>query len=756
MTEHNEATNEHEEERIAESLADPAAQAEATRIIGQVNVVPEARKKSYIDKVLDMPAGEKRDALLAGWLDKHGEEADEGLQGRVFAAIGQREAALPPVIDWSRAEESFEKLISPTSYGGNPEQKKAAADRWLDLYGRHESVTVEMREQLEKIINPETEFSDDLKEWIRNYCLESVFERGERNYRTILGSLVNMGGALDAERNIPLDKINLLKPQIQELVEALGLDNFISIRGVVSEWDGLKKLEEITSSTLKSALFVPEYTERWVEGDYDKDDNRIGDRMVTLPGENGVAKNMQEEVSKGILALKNFFDNNEYWDFVGVSADKRTKLYKQLGLNKYVGEVAFAMGMSNLIFTETKGTSLDPFLFMVHGDTKRRKSREVAVDREVTAMAYVQFQMANKDKSPSPDEIEVWLSQHFPSHLIPTGLSAGGMAALENGNWLKWRVQENLFSASQRAIDITYETNKDYWIAIANAGFDVGGVIVKWTADEVQLEYDRKKRRTVIGAKGRLTEDEGKMKGQKAIEKQKDKEWKALVNAVSESPEVQIATDTESRIEEMKTALDLLVALKEALRPESDIDKLAALKSKSLIHWKTSMKAAGRVDVKDMVSEEFSFIPGQKQSVDEWVSTAMLTSCQSWLHAHSIANFKNPKPLDMKTLAEKMEQILATDVQTPDIQAYIWTGKDTEKTEPLLANKRAYIDYATDLWEDCFDVIDKITRNVTPDKYPKWWRSGVSAASGIADLAAKSSPFYPLWNTIAKRLRNRA
>ena len=708
---------------------------------------------SYIDRILEMTPGQMRDKLASDWLGKNGETADSDLQRRVFASLGQAAPAREPAqVDWSKAEEGFDRLVNPLSYGGNPGQRKAAAERWLRSYGEETSVTDEMRDQLNKIINPEMDFADDLKEWVREFCLESVFERNAQNYHNVLNLLVGPGGALNTEKNIPLDKLELLKPEIQKIVEELGLDNFISIRNTISEWDSIKKLEEITSSALKSALFVPEYTEKWFEGDYDKGGIRIGDKMVVLPGENGVAKNMQEEVSEAILKLKNFFDNNDYWEgFVGVAQDKKANLYKQLGLNKYVGEVAFAMGMSNLIFTDTKGTSLDPFLYMVHGDTKRRKARDVAVDREITARAFVQYQMANNNRTPSADEIEVWLSQHFPSHLIPTGLSGEGTSALENGNWLEWRVRENLYSGAQRAIDVTYETNKDYWIRIANGGFSVGGDVINWTEAEVQAEYNRRKRRTVIGAKGRLIEDGIKLDAQKAIEKKKDKEWKGLVNAVTESGEVHIATDTETRVLEMQTALDLLTALKDALKIESDIDKIGVLKSKCLIHWKTSMKAAGFVDGNDMIDKEFSFIPGNKQSVDEWVSSAVTTACESFLHSHSIADFKNSKPWDMKILAEKAEQILATDVQTPDIQAYLWMGKDSEKTEPLLTNKKQYLRYVDSLWDDCFDVIQKLIKNVDPKSYPKWWGAGVNAQRAIVEIARKSDPFRALWKWNSSR-----
>ncbi|KKT86518.1 MAG: hypothetical protein UW84_C0010G0001, partial [Candidatus Collierbacteria bacterium GW2011_GWA2_44_99] len=263
----------------------------------------------------DMTPGQMRDKLASDWLGKNGETADSDLQRRVFASLGQAAPAREPAqVDWSKAEEGFDRLVNPLSYGGNPGQRKAAAERWLRSYGEETSVTDEMRDQLNKIINPEMDFADDLKEWVREFCLESVFERNAQNYHNVLNLLVGPGGALNTEKNIPLDKLELLKPEIQKIVEELGLDNFISIRNTISEWDSIKKLEEITSSALKSALFVPEYTEKWFEGDYDKGGIRIGDKMVVLPGENGVAKNMQEEVSEAILKLKNFFDNNDYWE----------------------------------------------------------------------------------------------------------------------------------------------------------------------------------------------------------------------------------------------------------------------------------------------------------------------------------------------------------------------------------------------------------------------------------------------------------
>jgi len=663
--------------------------------------------------------------------------APAGILKLVEEKLESPELALQTQTNLQGASERLEQVINPAFFMGNIKQQKEAALRWMRDFGGKPGVSPDDVARVQEVIDFELKLTPSQADAIRQYCLDSIFDLGMTNERSISGSFFGPQGLLATKMGIPMEQVPLLNEEVQRIVEEMSLDNFISIKNVVSEWDKLKGLEDITSARLNSSLFVPKYTELAFEGKYDKDGNRLGDNMMMLPGEAG-PKNIQIEISKAMLKLKNFFDNNDYWDgYVAVAAEKKAELYKKLGLNRYVGEVAFAMLMSSLMATDTKGTSLDPFLLMVHGDTKRRKSRDVAVDREKTAQAFVQFQMANYGRKPSQDEIEVWLSKHFPSHLVPTGLSNGGDRALEAGEWLKWRVQENLYTGAQRAIDVTFETNGDEWIRIANHGFEVDGVVVKWTKAEVIAVYERKKARVVMGAKGRVAEDSVKSEAQKLLEKQKDKEWKSLIQAVTESGKVQIATDTESRIEEMKTALDLLVALKEALKPESDIDKLGALKTKCIVHWKTSMKAAGIVNEKDMIPPEFSF-NGQWQSVDEWVSMTMLTACESFLHAHSVADFKNQQPWDMKKLAEKAEQVLATDVQTPEVKAYLWDGKSTEKSEPLLANKREYVNYVDHLWKNCFSVIVALANDFKPKDYPAWWGSGVHATAAIVELARKS------------------
>lgn len=648
--------------------------------------------------------------------------------------------------------------LSNTMIYANETNRRSAAKRWLELYKGKSGIPKSWAREAEKILKgeeisfkTETESGISEEDQIRNFCLEEVFDRNANAAQDIYNRLTGPNGFLQTTLDKTPEQEMALRKKAREIVDSLGLDNFISMRKVGAEWDRLKQqVEDITSSSLKSSLFVPQLTEMWFAGVY-VDGDRKEERMVNIPGKGKV--NIEVEVSSAMLQLKNFFDNVEYWDYVGVAAEKKIKLFEQLNINRYVGEVAFNMAMSNLIFTETRGTGLDPFLLMTFGDIKRRKARDVAVDRELTGMAYAQRIMADEGRTPNNDEIEEWLLHNFPSRLVPTGLSRGGRSALEEGNWLYWRVEENLFPAAQRAMDVTYETSKTKWQKVAEDGFMVNGHLVQWTAEKLQYEYDKRKNKKIIGAKGRLEKERSmevlrernfdEWRRVTTAEKEIDNQWKALVAQVS--AKVHISTDTETRVEEMKTALDLLTALKDALKPESDIDKMGVLKSKMLIHWLTSMKAAGLVDENNMISQEFSFIEGQKQSVDEWVSQAILTACESWLHSHSLLNFKNPKPLEMVVLAEKAEQFLATDVQTPDIQAYLWLGKDKDKPEALLDNKRAYLRYVDLFWNDCYKIIDLVKAGKGPEKYPKWWNAGVYPPASVIEVIKKSSAFYAKW-----------
>ncbi|EKD53293.1 MAG: hypothetical protein ACD_61C00079G0003 [uncultured bacterium] len=687
-------------------------------------------------------AGSKKQALENLRREMVKDLAPAGILRSVEGMLESPDLVARPVISLTEAERQAEPV-----YGNfDAVRQKEAAQRWLDRFGGVVGAE-EMRRKMQEIVDYKLELSPAQEDLIRTYCLEGVFDRGANGEKAITQGLFGETGYLFTELGIPQDKLSLVRERVNEIAKELGLDNFISIRNVVTEWNGLNKLEDITSSGLRSGLFVPKYTEDWFEGDYDKQGNRQGERWVTLPEIGRV--NMQVEVSKAMLALKNFFDSNDYWEgYVGVAQEKKNQLYESLGINKYIGEVAFGMAMSNLIFTDTKGTSLDPFLLMIHGESKRRKMREVDIDREKTVQAFFQYRMATTGKKPSMDEVEVWLSEHYPSHLIPTGLSGGGLRALERGEWLQWRVQENLYSGAQRSIEVTFETNREKWIQTAERGFAVDGVNVRWTEAELMAIYGRKQELARMGARARLQRDNERaeiMRTGSAVERQRaeveiteekqlDKEWKALTKNVTELGGVKIATDIETRILEMKTALDLLIALKEVMTPGADLDKIAKFKSKCIVHWKTSMSAAGIVSG-GMIPEEFSLIPGQRQSVDEWVGSVTVTACEAYLHENSVANFLNPNPLSMDVLSEKAELLMSTNVQTPEINRYIWTGKDSEKTEPLLRNKRNYISYVDKLWKSCFDVIDKVSRDLNPKDYPWWWSAGVRASAKIRELA---------------------
>jgi hypothetical protein len=376
---------------------------------------------------------------------------------------------------------------------------------------------------------------------------------------------------------------------------------------------------------------------------------------------------------------------------------------------------------------------------------------------------------------PSEDEIVVWLASNYPNRLIPTGISSeAGLRSLEEGNWLLWRVKENRKSGAERAVSNNYELQKSKhqddpennpWIIATKKvleGLGESEKEIKWYQAYVEREIAEIKRRNLLGPKGRLEEDKKKKEDDRSIDdadrekKRKEEEertWKAIKTEVYEMSGV--ATDTEIRIEEMKTALELLSAIKEAIKSDSDLDKMAAVKSKTLIHWLTSMKAAGWVTDDDMISQEYCLgYDGGKQSVDQWVSMVTGNVCKTFIYAHSIADFKNPRPLEMKMLAEKAEQLLSMDVQKPQIDSYLWTGKESGVKEKLILNRLDYVDYVAALWDDCYDVIEQITkREPNPDKFPKWWGANVSAPEAVVEVAKKADKQIAEWGKRARRFK---
>lgn len=666
-------------------------------------------------------------------------------------------------IDLSEVERRYDYLQNSFNFTGNPKQRVEAARRWLENYQGKPGVSEGMVEEVAKLLIPETkkELETDLIDALTQYCLDSVFVRGSNSGPTIYNSLFNVNGWLFTERGLSLDEVEKRRESIKELVDKLGLDNWISIRNVVSEWDGLKKVDDITSGSLRASLFVPQFTERFFAG-YSKDGSLEGPRMLLLPGET-VEKDIQVEVSRTMKVLKNFFDSNEYWQYIGAPWERKVELYKRLGQNPYVGEVAFAMLTSNLILTESKGTSLDPFLLMVNGASKRTKAYGIDVTRSPEVRSFVQQYQASQLnavdkalekvgrgkelKTPNPDQIEVWLSENYPNKLIPTGLSSGGKEALENNNWLLWRVSENTFSSAERALSTNFDLNPNSWIDAANEGVVIKGRTIKPTADQIRRLLEKKRNWGAMSPQERLASPGLNLTGDE----------KLVLNEITRkvSAETKIATDTEVRIEQMKTALDLLIAIKDAVKPDSDLDKMSVVKAKCLVHWKTMMKQVGWVTSDDIIDNpDFCLNGASRQSVDEWTSSVTENVAAVFLFTHSIADFKNSRPLEMKVLAEKAELLLQMDVQRPKIQSYIWLGEFDGPPEPLMRNKRRFVQYVDELWDDCYDIIDRIQiRRVDPKTFPKWWSAGVYPPDALVESAKKSNNDIAAWGRRSKRWR---
>lgn len=585
-------------------------------------------------------------------------------------------------VDIEEAGRRYENLFNPLT-AGNIKQQKDAARRWIDSYKGKIGVNDEQVRTVEAIFSKEFKLSEDEENTIRQYCLDSVFDRNANNAMSVYSSFFGPQGYLHTDMGKTIEEVDLFRERIKEISDELGLDNWISVRNVVGEWSVLKKVEEITAGTLKEGLFVPEYTERFFAGIVDPLTNKVvEERMITLP--DGREVDIQAEVSGAMKKLREFFETTDYYAYVGSGMDIKSKLYKELGINKYVGEVGFSLLLSHLMLTDCKKTSTDPFMSMVVGGEKRIYNYSaIEEDKDTFIRMGVQslkargvaiIDSSNKLIPGVKDSLNKWISKSLPSKLIPTGLSGDGRENLNDGNWLKWRV-DNTFTKAERA---------------------------------------------------------------------------TTLSRVSENTPVEIANDTETRLVEMQSALKILDALKEVVKPESDISSLGKLKGTLLAHVKGTLKGAGWTNG-DNINLEFDYVSNGSRpvSLDEWATCAMLTACKAFLYTHSVADHLNRKPWTKFVLAENARIILSQKVQS-EKDAYL--GFDPAVRQSY---RKSFVGYVDTLWSQVHQIFE-ITQNRNKlSKLPKWYKSGAGISDEIikAAIDSQDSKQYDAWRKVKEDLR---
>lgn len=541
---------------------------------------------------------------------------------------------------------------------------------------------------VEHVDNNERGFTEEEQILIIQNCFDQVFQYGKNNSYEVKKAL--LGGEGYIAVNITEGQEKPLDRELLKKIDELGLDNWIAMKNMVQYWSSFKDVDEIKPSSLTIKLFMDENTEKFFANSIS-----ILPFINRLTGETELKEvNLGDEIGMAMKKLRGYFEGSldfegnsisedrqkgpiEYWRLIGADLAEKEKLYTDLGLNRYIGEAAFSLLLSYQMLTDT---SADDYLSMMVQQSKSRiKKYTVSEDRDAFVRMLVQSDIAEKklpfvaysgeELKMKKREMEERLSKLLPNQLVPTGLSGEGRAHLMAGNWLKWRVNQNLFTRTQ------------------------------------------------------------------------------LDTAKARNGEVRPATDQGTRLDMMRTALTMLTLIKEVQDPSSDVTKLASLTGRLYSHMKSSFGDANWL-IKNgdnlMVPAAFSLKDkdGQLRDMElrEWVSRTMLGVDETFLYTHSIVDHKNTKPWDMWTFAKSAEQLFRMEVQSGK-GSFVGMSKDK-----LVEHRRELMKFTDRLWNNSFDLIDKLRSQANPSRYPAWYRQGTSAMEGAFEAAQKSGGALSVWN----------
>ncbi len=571
-----------------------------------------------------------------------------------------------------------------------------------------------IQEQSEKIYNDpgvvkneddkkkDRDFTEEEELAIIQNCLDQVFVEGKRSLYEIKKALLGGEGFIAVNlkhgEEVPLDN------ELLEKIAALGLDHWARVRDTVGRWAELKNTEEIKPSTLSSGMFLDQGSEK-----------ALANGRCYLPYKNEETGKMElrevdlgTEISKAMKIMREWFEGSinengestdpdrriprEYWYLVGADLATKEEFYSKLKLNRYIGEAAFSLMLSYQMLTDT---STEDFMLMMVQQAKSRPNKyKINEERDPFCRMLVQEDMVKGEKPFTLFSGEEWkrrkailenrLAKMLPSQLIPTGLSLGE--------------RDQSLGMSEGEIHLR------------------AGDWLKWRANEnmfTRAQYE-----------GASKEDK------------------------------KPATDQDTRLAMMQSALVVLMLIKEVQNPNSDIDKYNEMTGRLYSHVNASFRDAGWLIIKGVdtfVPADFSPLNenGEKEDMElrEWVSRTMLTCGEMFMYTHSIADHKNPKPLDMWSFSQNAERILMFE---PQSEKGSFIGMSERKRIP---HRQEFIAYVDKLWDNCWEVIDAVNGKRKPDQYPKWILSGVSARQNVEDAAKKSSGSLSLWNRTKRNIK---
>lgn len=562
----------------------------------------------------------------------------------------------------------------------------------------------------------EVDFSSEEEALIVKKCFDSVFIDGINNPTQIYNSFFGEVGFLQTELHRSKEISRATAVKIRELVDGLGLGGWVNVKKTVGEWNNLANTEEVTPNTFKYDLFLEDEVEDFFARDVKSSD---GLREIKLPeiGADGkleiIKVEMESAVSDAMKRIRGFFEGSwkpdlvdptkeglyvenirdwkgqEYWGYVGAELALKADLYASLGINKYVGEAAFSMMLSHNMLTDT--SSLDIFLYQVDNSAKRRKSYGVSEERDSFVRMVVQQDLAQGREKTKNEVIESWLAKNMPRHMIPTGLTGGGREKLmgsnyvkgvgyvdsdQEGHWLKWRVETDMYSSSQRVTDM---------------------------------------------AKG-----------------------------LPSRP----ATDPTARKEMMMNALKILTVIKEASKPEADVDKIEDLKSKVLKWTKADLKDFGwSVQIGEgptkrvIVNKEFCLEDDSGRAVEmdaeDLSSRILLSTSEMFLFTHSMADKENPKPWELHVLASKAAELVRYDPQSGN-GTYVGLSNNKQNNDN---ERKSYVSFVDRLWKSCIELVQS-------SKPPRWYETGIPYSNDFKTFLYRQRGLTQAWPRLRPKLRS--
>jgi len=567
-----------------------------------------------------------------------------------------------------------------------------------------ENKTEENKPAIEK---KERNFTPEEEKKIIEFCMDTVLENpGIKDMQAINKALLGGEGFIAVNlkngEEVPLDA-ELLKK-----IESLGLYNWMRVRDTVGRWEYLKELngDEFKPSSLNDQMFLDKGTEKSMANSKcklpftDKNTGRVTLKEVDL----GL------EISKAMKTMREWFEGSidengnpvapenrklrEYWYLIGAESDTKKDFFAERGINRYIGEAALAELLSYQMLTDT---SMEDFMLMMVQEAISRPTKykvNEANDPFGRMLAQGDLVAGEKPFTVFSDsefktrrkEMELRLAKMLPSQLIPTGLTLG--------------------------------------------------------------EWDP---------------TTGMSEGEKHLREGDWMKWRANVNLFTRaqyegaSPEnKRPATDQDTRLAMMRSALVVLQLIKEVQNPGSDIDKFNEMTGRVYAHANASYRDTGWLIKK---GNDF-YMPasvsplnerGEKadMEVKEWVSRLMLTCAEMFVYTHSIADHKNPKPLDMWTLSQFAERVLMSEVQS-EKGAFIGMSEQSRD-----AHRREYVEHVDRIWKNSWEVIDAVNSKKTPDKFPKWFISGVSPRQSLVEACKSSAGSLSQWNRLKSRMKLR-